>query len=340
MQESTTFDETDRALVHALQIAPRASWHLVGRVLGISPVTAARRWQRLVGEGLAWVTCLPGPALLAEQILAFVEIECEAAAVPGVVDTLADDPRVASIEVTTGRTDLVLTVFCADLATLTGFVLRGIAQLDGVHATRTHLGTGIYAEGAGWRLDALTPAQQRRLGNGIPTRPGGAVPVRTIRELLLACAADGRRSAAELAQVTATSPSTVRRRLARMMRDRAVTFRCEVAIGVSGWPISITYWATVPPDLLEHVARTLATVPEVRLCAAVTGGGSNLVLTAWLRSLGDSQLFEASVADRFSGLVIDDRAVAVRIPKRIGWRLDDVGRATGAVLIDPWHAEP
>ncbi|MFF2513469.1 Lrp/AsnC family transcriptional regulator [Streptomyces sp. NPDC058086] len=45
-------DELDRGVVHALQIHPRAPWTLVGEVLGVNPVTAARRWHRLEEAGL------------------------------------------------------------------------------------------------------------------------------------------------------------------------------------------------------------------------------------------------------------------------------------------------
>ena len=336
-RDATTLEEVDLAIVHALQIAPRASWKQVGAVLGISPVTASRRWERLVGERVAWVTCLPGPALWSLHIVAFVEVDCEARAIPDVVAELASDPRVASVEVVAGSRDLVLTVFVADLPTLARFVLDRLTRLEGVRAVRTHLGTGFYAEGAGWRLDALSPAQQDQLAS---TSDSGATgvpgPRAWDRELLLACSGDGRRSVAQLAELTGTSPSTVRRRLDRAVRERVVSFRCEVSNALSGWPISATFWVSVAPDVLEPTARAVAGVPHVRLCAAVTGS-SNLIVTVWLRSLGDLQRLEALLADRFPGLGVDDRAVALRIPKRIGWLLDEAGRSLSAVPIDLWH---
>jgi DNA-binding Lrp family transcriptional regulator len=337
-QDSATPDETDLALIHALQIAPRSSWTLIGRVLGISATTASRRWDRLVGDGLAWVTCLPGPALWAQHVLAFVDVDCEPAALPRVVEALTNDPRVATVEVTTGTSDLMLTVFAADLPILSHLVINRIGCLEGVRGVRTRLGTGVYAQGAGWRLDALTSEQQSRLGRAAPPpRATIATPQASDRELLLACAVDGRLPAAELAERTGRSPSTVRRHLARLVRDRIASFRCEVAEGVSGWPISATFFASVPPDILDSTARMLAGIPEVRLCAAVSGGLANLVVTAWLRSLADSQRLEALLTERFPALVINDRATALRIPKRIGWRLDPAGRPLHAIPIDLWH---
>ncbi|MBD4448195.1 AsnC family transcriptional regulator, partial [Xanthomonas citri pv. citri] len=50
------YEELDRRLVNVLQIDPRASWAKVGKVLGVSPTTVAHRWQRLVDDGIAWIT--------------------------------------------------------------------------------------------------------------------------------------------------------------------------------------------------------------------------------------------------------------------------------------------
>jgi hypothetical protein len=122
-----------------------------------------------------------------------------------------------------------------------------------------------------------------------------------------------------------------------MVRDRIVSFRCEVAKGIFGWPVSATYWVSASPGALETTARNLATLPQVRLCAAVTGGLANLVVTVWLRSLRESQWLEASLVERFPDLSIQERTVALEIPKRIGWRLDEAGRPLGIVPIDLWH---
>lgn len=53
------YEELDRRLVNVLQIDPRASWAKVGKILGVSPTTVAHRWQRLVDDGIAWITACP-----------------------------------------------------------------------------------------------------------------------------------------------------------------------------------------------------------------------------------------------------------------------------------------
>jgi DNA-binding Lrp family transcriptional regulator len=336
--DATALDETDLALVHTLQIHPRAPWKLVASVLEISPVTAARRWDRLVEAGLAWVSCIPGPALWARQVLAFVELRCDSDRLDAVVRELARDPRVASIEVVASDYDVVLTMFLADLPRLSRFIVDEVARIPGVHAARTHLGTGVYAQGAGWRLDALNPKQQALMQASVP-RPLTTVPApqEVDRDLLLACVENGRRSAVELAALVDASPTTVRRRLDRLVRGGLASFRCEVAGSIAGWSISATFWASVAPDSLAETANAISALPQVRLCAAVTGGASNVIVTLWLRSLGDSQEFEGLLSSRVPGLIVNDRAVALRIPKRVGWMLDEAGRAQAVVPIDPWY---
>ncbi|WP_338698562.1 AsnC family protein [Streptomyces sp. Q6] len=52
--------EADLTLIHALQIAPRASWAQLAATLGPSAETLARRWSRLTARGHAWAGVLPG----------------------------------------------------------------------------------------------------------------------------------------------------------------------------------------------------------------------------------------------------------------------------------------
>ncbi|MGO9382170.1 MAG: AsnC family protein [Mycobacterium sp.] len=56
-------DELDVALLDALHVNPQVSFEELGRVLDVSPVTAARRWRRLVSTGRAWVSSAIGPRL-------------------------------------------------------------------------------------------------------------------------------------------------------------------------------------------------------------------------------------------------------------------------------------
>ncbi|MEU4769399.1 Lrp/AsnC family transcriptional regulator [Actinosynnema sp. NPDC023794] len=335
MQDSFTPDETDLRLVHAMQAAPRATWHEVGRSLGIDPVTAARRWQVLSDTGFARVTAYPEVRLwAADHCNAFIEIDIEPTSRAHAVEVLSRIPQVVSISIISSGRDLFLTLLTPDLATLSHLVLHRLHALPGLRRTRTHTVTTVYGEGNHWRLGALEP--QRRARAVPPGRPtGGRAVWKPHHREVLRALDDGRRPAAEIAVRTGRSGSTVRRWLNEMVDGRLLSLRCEVAQPVTGWPIAATFWARVPPDELDRTATALTELPEVRLCAAVTGA-DNLVMTLWLRSLGDVQRLEAELARRLPALTLTDRAVTLRAVKRMGCLLDEAGRITDVVPVDPW----
>ena len=151
------YEELDRRLVNVLQIDPRASWAKVGKVLGVSPTTVAHRWQRLVDDGIAWITACPN---LNQQMTAIVEVDCHTESLPQVIKTLCANPMIVSIDETTGDRDLLLTVVAPDLPTLSDMVIDWIGGLRGVHGSRSALVTSVVIGSNSWRIDALSKAEK------------------------------------------------------------------------------------------------------------------------------------------------------------------------------------
>ncbi|MFD5922930.1 Lrp/AsnC family transcriptional regulator [Kitasatospora sp. NPDC058201] len=336
-----TADELDLALVNAMQLRPRAPWSLLGQTLGISPVTAARRWRRLSEAGIAWVTAYGLPHPEDPGCVAYLDLDCAPDRLGQIADDLAEDPHVMSIDHLSQGCDLVVTAAFTDLAAVSRYTAERLGRLPGVNAVRTHLATGFYAEGIRWRLDSLDHAQRVELHDDHPAANGPPPAVRAEvrredRELLIRLGVDGRLDQAELAAATGLSPSTLRRRLDRLAASDAIRFRCEIAARDAGRPVMTTFRADLPPDRLDEVGPQLARLPEVRLCVSVTGA-HNLVLSVWQRSLADVQRLEAALTRRFPDLRVADRRVSLRTVKRMGRILDADGRAVRAVPMDIWR---
>ncbi|MGW6456963.1 Lrp/AsnC family transcriptional regulator [Streptomyces sp. NPDC055078] len=335
MQESATDpDELDLALIHALQLDPRAPWSKVGTALGVDPVTAARRWARLTEAGVAWVTAHPAGLL---RTAAFIAVDCEAGRVLSTAATLARWPHVISVEHTSGAHDLLLTVATPGLHALSRYVHDAIGAVAGVRSTRTHLVTRAYALGGDWRLRALDARQLERMGSPALTGTRTVRPLPEVdRQLLRMLGRDGRASLTELASEVGCAISTVQRRLRSMVAVRALVFRCDVAHTLSGWPIPVTLWARAPADQLDSIANGLTAVPETRACALLTGSAGNFHHNAWLRTLNDSHRLELLLAERFPAVQVVDRTVTLGYIKRTGRLLDDQGRSVGVVPMDVW----
>ncbi|MEV0479878.1 Lrp/AsnC family transcriptional regulator [Streptomyces sp. NPDC050508] len=329
-------DELDRGVVHALQIHPRAPWTLVGDVLGVNPVTVARRWQRLEEAGLAWVTAYPRLSDFRIVVTGIVEVDTEPGVAEDVARALAAEHAVANVKITAGGRDVVTAVQTRDLDELAHLTTRLFQQTPGVRATRTHVSTGVPTEGSRWRLRSLDAAQCARIeashASDIPPDPdtGTTAPWDSLdAQILELLSSDGRMSIRALATATGVGVTTVRRRLQSLLASR-VSLRCDLARPLSGWPLSAVYFASVPAQYLEETSRVLSGVREVRSCA-ITAGPHNLVIDVWLRALADVHTFEAHLSRRLPRLVIDDRSVVLRTVKHMGRILDRDGRCVGVV---------
>lgn len=334
-------DETDMALVDALQTSPRAPWSRIGAVLGIDATTAARRWDRLRASGLAWSTAYETwerHARGQRLCMAFADVAVAPGNLAAATEAACADPRVASVERTTGGgttgTDgaLFLTLACSGTAALTRFADGPLAALPGARDVQLSVVLHSYREGADWKVHALDRGQRSRLASAVA---GQAAPQHADadRALLRALSHDARRPYSELARDTGTSEATVRRRLARMLASGQVRIRCDVSHLAAGRPVIGTYRVAVPSAELDAAGHLAAALPGVRLCMAVTGE-ANLLVSTWARSLSDAAGFEVRLGSRLPGARVLRRDVTLLTAKRMGRLLDDDGRARGHVPMD------
>lgn len=338
VKEFDILDAADRALVHALQISPRVSWAQMGKVLGLDPVTLARRWTRLVDRGEAWVGCNPGPILASsgQGNLAFVEIDCANGSVLSVARELSGQQMVVGVEHVTGARDLLVTVMVTDLCVLSHWATEILGAISGVIASRIELAGVIYTEGSRWRLRELDPDQANALAATqiVVDRHGAFRPTDLDRRIMAALSVDGRESYTALAEKCGAGLDTVRRRTRRLFAAGMVQARCEVARPLSERRVTVTLWAQVPSSQIERAAQAVSAQHEVRQCAGITGR-HNLLIVAWARSVDDAQRLEVRLCEAFPGLTIGDRAIALWPMKLNGHLLDERGYRVGAVPISP-----
>lgn len=326
-------DERDLELLHGLQIAPRAGWAEAARILGSTPATLAAHWERLRSAGTAWIAAYPGDGA-AELLVSFVELDCVPGTKQYVLPALCRDPRVISIEESARGRDLLLTVMTADMPTLTRFLLDELAHWDGVAAQRTYFVKQVHVQGNAWRLGALDQRQSAAFESLARAREPAhrRTAPRSAWPLFEALAGDGRRSAADLARLTGRNPATVRRQLPRLLASGIVAFRCEVAQSRTGWPVNCNYLARVPAAEHQRTVASLATLPELRLCASTTGE-TNMLFSVWAGSITDLLQLEQRLGEHLPWLNIVDSAVTLRTVKRMGWLLDEHGAATGELVV-------
>ncbi|HEY4024930.1 MAG TPA: Lrp/AsnC family transcriptional regulator [Candidatus Dormibacteraeota bacterium] len=332
-----SIDEVDVALLDALHVNPRASFERLGTALGITPVTAARRWRRLAASGRAWVSSVPGPRL------AMTAAVCEIEACPGRAESvgraLAALPQVASVYLTDGEFGVHAMVFADDMTSLSMLLLDEIPRVPGVIRGRSHIGVEWFS-GVRWRLGAISSDQQRSVTGaeaGEDRNRGSRTRVFDAPEhaLYLALQHDGRASFRDLARALDTPEHQVRRRMASLVRRGMLSFRTDFARGEGGWPAELVLWLAVPCDQLEQVGLELGGWPETRVCMS-TVGTANVLLMAQVHQLSDLGRILERLRTAFHAVRVCDQRVVLRPLKSWGRLLDPAGHATGVVPVDPW----
>ncbi|MGO4103501.1 Lrp/AsnC family transcriptional regulator [Leifsonia sp. YAF41] len=334
MQTSADFDvtEEDLALIHGLQIAPRASWSDAARVLDSHPTTLAARFGRLRDAGCAWVTThLIGTP--SQRCLSFIDIECELSRRDAVIAAVCAIPEVVSVDVSARNRDLLLTVLTPSMAGLSDQIFPLLSRIDGLTRYQTSVCTALHVSGDAWRLNALDKTQIagfRALAPLTTATPPVELspPAWPITEIL---ARDGRATAADIARETGMHPATARRQLGRMLASRAVSFRTEIAQPISGLPLTCQWFAKVPAGQHELAAEAIRSLPNVRLCASTTGP-TNFIIVMWLTGIAEVMPTERLIVEKIPGIELTESAIALNIVKRVGWMLRPDGTSTGTVV--------
>ena len=209
-------DEVDIALLDALHLNPLASFEELGKVLEISPVTAARRWRRLVSTGRAWVSSAPGPQLPSGR-------RCSKPSANPVPrqrwppNSLRYHRFSASTSLPAKTTSTPSG--CRRSAAAGRIGRRHAAGIAGLNRVQSSLMTELFS-GTRWRLGGLSSDQVR----AVTPEPAKTNPAHEFdefdRELFLALQRDGRLSFRDLAAAVGRPEPTVRRRLGLLTQRR------------------------------------------------------------------------------------------------------------------------
>jgi DNA-binding Lrp family transcriptional regulator len=326
-------DEVDIALLDAFQLDPRVGFEEVSAVVGVSAATAARRWQRLVESGRAWVSSAPGDRLA--RVGALFEAECEPGMGQAVADRLALVPQVFSVHLTTGRVAVYALVVAADQPMLARLLLEVLPGVGGLRGVQSSALVRLFS-GTRWRLGALGREQAQAVSDGRAVAGMRSVFDEDDRRLYLALQQDGRMGFRDLTAVVGRSESAVRRRVERLVRSGLLAFRTDFARSEAGWPISVALKLRVSEAAVVGVGRALVQWPEVRVSAALIGGSANLFVTVQLHELAAVDGVVARLNREFPGVSVVDSRLALRPVKSWGRLLDGAGRARAVVPVDLW----
>jgi DNA-binding Lrp family transcriptional regulator len=325
--KTNQLDQLDRQLVHALSIAPRASFRQLAGVLGVSDQTVARRYRRLAETAGLRVFGLIDAAS-AGWVNWMVRLQTAPGSAQRIAETLAQRPDTRWVRLYSGGAEMVFSLTARSPEQRNTLFLRGLPGSRHVTAITAHSVLYVFTpvEYAG-HGNALSAGQQAALRQtGPPEQPGldpvsGAPAATLLRpedDLLIdELAVDGRTSVADLAAATHWHESTVRRRIEELRQAGLLYFDLDIDETVLGVNTNVMLWLKVDPASLEAAGRAVATHPEVPFAAATTGP-TNLTVSAVFRDNGHLYGYLTSRLADLPGLQSVETTPMISTFKRLG----------------------
>lgn len=145
-----TIDDTDKAVIEALQHDGRLPYTKLAAIVGLSEAAVRQRLQRLIDNGVVQVVAVTDPLTLGFRRMAMVGITVEGDA-RGVADTLSAMPEIDYVVMVAGSFDLLIEVVCESDDDLLVLLNEKIRAIPGVRTTESftylHLSKQTYAWG-------------------------------------------------------------------------------------------------------------------------------------------------------------------------------------------------
>ncbi len=126
-------DETDKAVIRALQVDGRLSYAQLGPQVGLSQAAARQRVQRLIERGVMQVVAVTDPLTLGFRVQAMVGLRIDGD-VRSAAAALADFDEIDYVVVSAGRYDILVEVVCEDSDELLRLVNDTIRAQPGVRS--------------------------------------------------------------------------------------------------------------------------------------------------------------------------------------------------------------
>jgi Lrp/AsnC family transcriptional regulator, regulator for asnA, asnC and gidA len=149
-------DKLDRIILQALQEDGRTPFTDIAREAGVSETTIRSHYRSLVEAGVVRTVGYVNPRALGYDTPAIIGISSEPGAIDRLAHALSNLPEVRSVYKTLGTFDLVVEVYCQDLAHINHLLTHQISLLPGVQSTETLMIAQSYKQGERW-LPGLDP---------------------------------------------------------------------------------------------------------------------------------------------------------------------------------------
>src|SRR6202046_2087530 len=294
MAETVTLDELDRQVLQALQLDGRASFRLIGQVLGVSENTVARRYRNLCTLGLRTVARAVPARLGHTEWIMRIQVTPDAAT--SLAQSLARLPETVYVSIGGAGTETNGGITAPATGEDDAPLLPSLHRINRVTGINAHCLLHVYdGDPPVWstKQRPLSPDQHTALADS------------------------ARATSPQLAAATGLASSTAKRCLDRLLAEGIVLICTEFPPRRLGYRLMSYLWLRGDPARLDHVGTALAGHTPISFAAAVTGP-HNMVAAAITRNTSDLYRYLAEDVGPLPGVQYVETAPALRQVKRLG----------------------
>ncbi len=146
---ASTIDDTDKAIVEALQADGRLPYTKLATEVGLSEAAVRQRVQRLIESGVVQVVGVTDPMMLGFHRMAMIGLKVEGD-LRATADAISAIPEVGYVVVVSGSFDLMLEVVCEDDDHLLTVLNDRVRVIPGVRSTETFTYLKLYKQTYTW----------------------------------------------------------------------------------------------------------------------------------------------------------------------------------------------
>jgi Lrp/AsnC family transcriptional regulator for asnA, asnC and gidA len=146
---AVVIDDTDKALIEALQRDGRMPYTKLAEHVGLSEAAVRQRVTRLIDSGVTQIVAVTNPMTVGFRRIAMIGLNVEGDT-RAVADMIAAIPEIDYVVLVSGSFDVLLEVVCEDDDHLLGLLNDKIRSIPGVRSTESFTYLRLYKQTYAW----------------------------------------------------------------------------------------------------------------------------------------------------------------------------------------------
>jgi Lrp/AsnC family transcriptional regulator, regulator for asnA, asnC and gidA len=146
IQQLEGLDDTDQAIISALQKDGRVAFAQIAAKLHVSPGMVRLRYNRLVEQGFLRVVAITNPLRMGFKTMAMIGIRVDGSKLLEVAEKISRLDEVIYMIITSGRFDIFAEVVCRDHEDLLRFFTEKLSTIEGVRDSESFMHLKIMKE--------------------------------------------------------------------------------------------------------------------------------------------------------------------------------------------------